>query len=323
MRTFRLGFRTTRVPKVGGASKLGGCLAVLAKLGRSGWTPDVIHAHEYQAGRTALLLGRLVRAPVVVSEHYSGFALGTLPPRERQRAGGCSSVPRLSARRVATSCRGSSRSHPQHDSSPSRTRSTPISSGLRTGEQPCGATRPLRLVTVGSLVEIKGHRYLLEALARSVPDRDLELDLVGAGLLRDQLSALARSLELEGRVRFHGSKTHRGVAAVLREAHVFVLPSLWENMPCALLEAMACGLPSVATRVGDVSEPVDEDAGVVVSPGSAEELAAGIAAVESRLDRYDRFGLAARTAATFGNAAICDRWTAVYTAALTRSPSTA
>ncbi len=87
-------------------------------------------------------------------------------------------------------------------------------------------------------------------------------------------------------------------------------------MPCALLEALACGLPSVATRVGDVPEVLDEDAGVVVAEGSAQELAAGIAAVESRLDRYDRGRIAARARARYGNAAVSSRWTEVYSAAV-------
>ena len=50
------------------------------------WRPDVIHAHEYLAGRVALQLGRVLRCPVVVSEHYGGFARGVVPPDDRAAA---------------------------------------------------------------------------------------------------------------------------------------------------------------------------------------------------------------------------------------------
>ena len=66
--------------------RLTGCVAALAHLRGRGWAPDVIHAHHYVAGRVALSLGALTGTPVIFSEHYSGFALGTLSQRERRRA---------------------------------------------------------------------------------------------------------------------------------------------------------------------------------------------------------------------------------------------
>jgi glycosyltransferase involved in cell wall biosynthesis len=301
-------------------SKLFGCLTVLAKLRRSGWTPELIHAHEYEAGRTALMLSRVVRVPVVVSEHWSGFAVGTLVAHERDRA-------RRAFERAAVVCPDSRDLAPRLRRIAPAARFEPVPNAVDTtifhpnGDAPSHRERrPLRLVTVASLVEVKGHRYLLDALALLAPDRDLELDLIGEGPLREELADRADSLGLDGKVRLHGTRPRPAVAAALRAADVFVLPSLWENMPCALLEAMACGLPSVATRVGDVAEVVDGDAGVVVAPRSAEELAAGIAAVSSRLDRYDPAELAGRAEARYGFAAIGRRWTEVYATALTAGP---
>ena len=79
-------FARVRVPKATAGFKLAGCLMALAQLRRGGWAPDVIHAHEYIAGPVAVSLGALARAPVIFTEHYSGFR--TLPERERQRAKG-------------------------------------------------------------------------------------------------------------------------------------------------------------------------------------------------------------------------------------------
>ena len=316
VRTVRLRFCTAPVPKIGGVSKLAGCLALLAKLRRAGWTPDLIHAHEYQAGRSALMLSRFMRVPVVVSEHYSGFALDTLSDRERERARGV-------FERAATVCPvGRDLERRLRRLAPAarfETVPNPVDTEIfRPSDASIGSPgngRPLRLVAVGALVEVKGHRYLLEALAQLSRDRNVELHHVGRGPLVDQLLELTRSLGLEGKVSFHGPMSHRGVAAALREADLFVLPSLWETCGSALLEAMACGLPAVATRVGDVPALLGENGGVIVTPRSSEELAAGIAEVASRLDRYDRAAIAARTKATNGFEATSRKWSHAYSTA--------
>ena len=320
LRTFRVRFGHVGIQKVDGAGKLAGCLTVLGKLRRTGWAPDLIHAHEYEAGRTALMLSRPARAPVVVSEHWSGFAVGTLPAHDRDRA-------RRVFERAAVVCPVS------HDLGQRLRQIAPVARFVTVPNavdtaifRPDGdaATRqkrgrPLRLVTVASLVEVKGHRFLLEALALLAHDHDVELDLVGDGPLKNEIADQARSLGLNGRLRLHGAQPRSAVAARLREADVFVLPSLWENMPCALLEALACGLPAVATHVGDIPKLIDADAGVVVAPRSAQELAKGIAEVAARLDRFDRAEQDSRAEAAYGFAAVGRRWTEVYTTASARS----
>ena len=117
-------------------------------------------------------------------------------------------------------------------------------------------------------------------------------------------------------MRFLGQRPKPEVAERVRGADVFVLPSLGDNMPCALLEALSCGVPAVASRVGGVPEVLDESSGVMVEPGSAEALAAGIEEVAARLDRYDRAATAATARARYGNDAIGRRWSAVYARAI-------
>lgn len=317
VRTFRLRFGHVPLPKADGALKLAGISVVLARLHRSGWTPDVIHAHEYPAGRPALLLSRVLGAPVVVSEHYSGFALGRVPERERVRA-------RRVFERAATVCPVSHDLERRlREIAPSaRFESVPnvVDDDVfrpRIDAPPAVPNgRRIRLVTVGALIERKGHRDLIEALPQMQRGREVTLDVVGYGPLQHELCELAHSLGVEDRVRFLGQQRKEEVAQALRDADIFVLPSLAENMPCALLEALACGLPAVASRVGGVPEVLDETRGVAVPPGSAAELAAGVETVASRLDRYDRARIAADARSSWGYGAIAERWTNVYTGAL-------
>ena len=122
----------------------------------------------------------------------------------------------------------------------------------------------MRLLNVAALAEKKGHRFLLEALAE-LPDATLEI--VGDGELRADLEARVRELGLEDRVAFLGERPKHEVARLMREARLFVLPSLAENLPVVLIEAMASGLPSVATRVGGVPEMLGGDDGELVAGG--------------------------------------------------------
>jgi glycosyltransferase involved in cell wall biosynthesis len=98
----------------------------------------------------------------------------------------------------------------------------------------------------------------------------------------------------------------------MRAADVFVLPSRFENLPVVLLEAMATGLPVVATAVGGVPEIVDERAGALVAPGDPEALAGAIAAVAARVECFDSAGLVERARARFGLDAVAGTWNGIY-----------
>lgn len=312
--TFRVRFRGVPLPKVGGLLKLAGCAAVLVRLLRRGWRPDVIHAHEYVAGAPALLFGRLLRVPVVVSEHYSGFALGLVPPEDRRRA-------RRVFERAAAVCPVSVDLARRLQQLAPRARLEPVPNVVdadvfRPSREADGRIGPLRLVTVGALVDVKGHRTLIESMPTLLERREVTLDVVGDGPLRGELERLVHSLDLDDRVRFLGRRAKREVADALRGSDVFVLPSRWENMPCALLEALACGLPAVATDVGDVSEVIDESNGIVVAAGSSSAIADGVETVASRLDVYDRAAIADAASARYGYPAIGRRWSEVYAGAL-------
>jgi glycosyltransferase involved in cell wall biosynthesis len=132
------------------------------------------------------------------------------------------------------------------------------------------------LGTVGGLRAEKDHANLLRAAARLGPD--VRVRLVGGGPLTADLQRLARDLGLGERVEFAGH-TDRTEDAY-RGFQVFVLPSRTEQMPIAMLEAMACGLPVVATDVGDVRRILPEEAaGCIVPAADAAALAAALARV--------------------------------------------
>jgi sugar transferase (PEP-CTERM/EpsH1 system associated) len=130
--------------------------------------------------------------------------------------------------------------------------------------------------TVGRLDPVKDHRGLLEAFRRIAHHPHAQLVIVGDGPGRAVLERDRRALGLDGRVLMLGER--QDVAGILRALDVFALPSLGEGISNALLEAMASGLPVVATCVGGNPELVDHDVtGMLVSPRSADALAEAFA----------------------------------------------
>ena len=133
--------------------------------------------------------------------------------------------------------------------------------------------------TVGRLAEVKDHATLLEAFRRILEAMPQALLLiVGDGPLRAELEASARRLGIAGRVTFLGRRAD--VSQLLRAFDIFVLSSISEGLPLSVPEAMAAGVPVVATDVGALREVVSDPAfGVLVPPKSPERLAEAVLAL--------------------------------------------
>ena len=126
---------------------------------------------------------------------------------------------------------------------------------------------------VGSLYPVKAHSYLLKAIPRvlSVCPRTRFL-LIGRGELESSLKREAKELGIEEQVQFLGFRSD--VPSLLSVMDIFVLPSLSEGLSVALLEAMAAGIPTIATRVGGNPElVVDQKTGFLIPPRDSEALA--------------------------------------------------
>lgn len=130
--------------------------------------------------------------------------------------------------------------------------------------------------TVGHMSPQKGHRFLVAAIRRvQLRYPQAKFVFVGKGKLREDLRKQARALGIEGAVRFAGIR--EDIPIVLNGFDVFVLPSLWEGFGTAIIEAMACGVPVVATRVGGIPEIIEHGTdGLLVPPGRSRPLAQSI-----------------------------------------------
>lgn len=223
--------------------------------------PDLIHAHLGRAARLSAWARRRTGAPLVVTMHnyqdlkyyrdVQAFVAITDHQRRHLMDQG------ISAARIERIPNFSRRA----------ARSAPALHG--------GTGGPLAVLAYGRMVPKKGFHILLEAFRKAL-DGGLQARLVlaGEGPERPRLEALAATLELQDRVAFPG--WIEDVGPLLEAADLFVLPSLEEPFGIVLLEAMAAGLPMVATRTPGPLELLDPESGWLVPAGDPAALAGAL-----------------------------------------------
>lgn len=135
------------------------------------------------------------------------------------------------------------------------------------------------IIFVGNLVMVKSPLFLLESIhqIREKGKDDFLLVMIGDGVLKDEIENKINKFSLQVVIKLVGAKPHEEIPFWMSAADFLVLPSINEGMPTVLLEAMACGLPVIATEVGGVSEIVDnEKTGILIQSNDAEALGKNI-----------------------------------------------
>ena len=132
---------------------------------------------------------------------------------------------------------------------------------------------PLKLLFVGSLIQLKGVDVLIKALSRLSPGLNWELTVAGDGPEAPTLKKMTMDSNLEKKVFFLGSVAPSEVSRLMQQTHALVLPSYREGRPNVVLEAMASAMPVVATDIDGVRELVqDGKSGWLFPPGDADAL---------------------------------------------------
>lgn len=159
---------------------------------------------------------------------------------------------------------------------------------------------PVRIASVGRLVEKKGYDDLLDALAQLPGDLDWQLEHIGGGALEQQMSAQAARLGLSDRITWQGRKPQSDVKDLLARADIFVLASKIagdgdrDGLPNVLMEAQAMGVACISTAVSAIPELIlDGETGRLVPPGDPEALALAITELARDADLRETLAAAA------------------------------
>jgi glycosyltransferase involved in cell wall biosynthesis len=152
---------------------------------------------------------------------------------------------------------------------------------------------PPRLLFVGRIVHQKGLDVLLNALGE-LKSRSWQLNVVGDGPRIERLQAQAQQLGIAERVHFDGWLSREQLPAAYAQANLFVYPSRHEGMPNAVLEAMASGLPVLATRIAGNEELVSAETGLLVPAEDAGAFQSALERLLADAELRQRLGAAAR-----------------------------
>jgi glycosyltransferase involved in cell wall biosynthesis len=244
---------------------------------------DLVHAHAAKAGVVGRLAARLRGLPAVYTPHCFPFVGEVSAARKRF---GLASERALAGRTAALICVCEDEREVAiaHGIKPVR---LPV---VHNGCPPCDAPYAGGLV-VGAVTVLRRQKrldVLLEAAPRildAVPGATVKI--AGDGPESAALRALA-----DPRVVFEPFRGH--AADHLREMAVYVLPSSWEAFPIGVLEAMACGVPQVATDVGGTREAVGPESGILIPPRDATALADAVIELLNDPQRRERMSAASR-----------------------------
>jgi glycosyltransferase involved in cell wall biosynthesis len=191
-------------------------------------------------------------------------------------------------------------------------------SGKESGDQirkKLGFTDGKIVTFSGRLVERKGIGVLLEAWRKIIQDRkDVLLIILGSGPLEKKLKNQSGLLGIEKNVKFCGFVNN--ITNYLAATDIFVFPSFQEGFPNSVLEAMACGLPVIATGIGGIVDVIkDEENGLLVEPGDVNQLADALKRLLSDNDYASALGEKALNTAreNYGINVIANRYVELYT----------
>ena len=287
VRVVRIYYR--KVPLVHKITGIFQYLKGLKYLKAQGFKPDLVNAHVNYSAVPAILSAYTASTPLVITEHSTeflkaggpGFLAGKIYAAVANKANLIMPVSRYlleamkpynkrAVYQIFPNIFDPAVFYYKKDSSP--------------GEEK-------KLLFVGALIERKGLDFLLKAFA-GVEQKNIILNIVGEGPKRREYEELAKKLEISTRVNFCGHKEHKEIAELMQGSDLYVHGSSSETFGCVLMEAMACGLPVAATRVGGVPEVVDEYSGILVPFGNIEAFKAAIQNILSNPGKYNRLKIA-------------------------------
>lgn len=281
IRTIRIKHKKSPIPKTTYFIYLWSIKQAFKRLLTEGWRPDIIHAHVFSAGVPAVILGKIYKMPVVITEHWTGFPRHILGRFDILKA-------RFAMNRAKVILPVSKDLEKAIRSYGIKNKFEIVPNVVNTEifYPPLQKTnnKIKKMLFVGLLTPQKGIPYLFQALAKLKYKRqDFILDIIGDGLNREEYEKLSKELGLERILKFYGLKTKLEIAEFMRKCDFFVQPSLYETFGVTYIEAMACGKPIVATQLPVLQEKINKVIGILVSPKDVEALTE---AINYMLDHY-------------------------------------
>ncbi|MEI7596682.1 MAG: glycosyltransferase [Bacteroidota bacterium] len=264
--------------------------SLFKKLHSNGFKPDLVHANVvFPIGIVAFLYKLLYRIPYIISEHWTGYhSYAKEKPSKFQLL-----IMRMIAKKSSCLLPVSEDLKNAMIKNGLKSNYTIIPNVVNTKKFTVQLNENnsslIRIVHISTLNENqKNFRLLLQSFYNAKQkQQNIELHIVSEGGF-EQYQDFIKELKLDQSIVFHGVLKTDEVAEVLKAGSFFVLSSNYENLPCVLIESLACGVPVVSTNVGGISEIINENNGILVSPNNEVEFSNALLKMIENYKTYNK-----------------------------------
>ncbi|MGC1389428.1 MAG: glycosyltransferase [Bacteroidales bacterium] len=183
-------------------------------------------------------------------------------------------------------------------------------------------SKPVIILNIGFLGALKNNNKGLDLLLKSVSlleNKNFFLHIGGNGILIDNFKRMAADLNIASKCKFYGEISRNEIAEFYSKLNLFVLPSRYETFGIVLIEAMACGLPVIATRCGGPQDIVTAETGILIQKDDHEELKSAIISMSENLMLYDKEAIRNYTKENFGQEFFNKRLSGLYKKIITKT----
>lgn len=267
--------------------------------------PEILYSHYLHNTQRAIRIHQKYAIPLVAVEHWSKMAFNPIPKNVIKLAKQVySSIDQLIT--VSSTLQNNIRKQVQQDS---------IVVPNMIGQEFCYQVshrndHTFRIISTGRLVPEKRFDLLIKAFANI--NQNLELTIIGNGPQKTQLQQLINKLHIENKVHLLGYKTKHEIVSLLQNSDLFVLPSQSETFGVAYVEALACGLPIIATDCGGPIDFVTQENGLLIPIDNLDALVKSILLMINNKQQYNRQTIALDCQSRFSSNTIAKKITTIF-----------
>lgn len=279
------------------------CKKCYKKYIKNNGKPDIIHAHFYTAGYCAYVLKKKFNQDYIITEHSSLFLTGKITAKEEKSAVKIyNDAKKVFA--VSNMLKGKIQQYCQKEI---EVFPNILPSYFKINEQ--NKSEIFTFVSIGNLVKDKRIDLVIKAFNIFYKQNtNSKLIIFGDGVLKEELRKLIKDLNINNVVELRGRIPNNEIVEQYNKANVFVLPSAYETFGVVYMEAMACGLPVIATKCGGPEDFVNETNGILLPLNiSEDDLAKAMIEMFNNYDKYNSKDISKDTITKFGEESFVNR----------------
>lgn len=284
-------------------------VALIRKAMQQVGKPDILHAHFLKTGASVVMASKRHGIPLVITEHSSWLNKQNISARIVARF-----QPAYShADKVIAVSKPLEKSMHRHFGIKATTIHNMTDTDLFTFSATQRGWKEVRVVTCGGLIKRKRHDMTIRAFANLLKEyHNAQLKVLGGGPEMENLKQLCEQLDCEKNVQFFGTVDRSTIAKEFQESDFFVLPSALETFGVVYIEAMAAGLPVIATACGGPEDFVDSSNGILISVDDQQAYNEAMLRMAKEHSKYDRAEISQHIRERFSSKVIAQQLLQVY-----------